>query len=249
MKPAIISYDTPGPGWEIYESELLLPIENAHRSARRAFGEWKADGTIPADAIYREARWVDGGFVGAIQLIECIPGHLYWLRSRNLALGVFKDTDNGFVGVREKFYSLYLFTEYHHDTGPPFGTATPVEDLGPCPIADLAEYHHIDRFAVRNRDLFDWLRLEEHKLGMSHARRDLHNTFAEWALGKMDEKFRDGATDILHDIIADVVDSAQLAVASLAHKCDSCMTDPLALAKEVRLTVEDYVANNYGDDQ
>lgn len=75
-----------------------------------------------------------------IPLSECIDGHLYRIQSRNLAFGVFKKSDNGFVGIREKFDSHFLFTEYHWDQGPPFGTVQPVEDLGPCPITELREH-------------------------------------------------------------------------------------------------------------
>jgi hypothetical protein len=64
--------------------------------------------------------------------IERVQGHLYRLRSRNLHLGVY-DGDGGFIGIREKFGDRYLFTEYDCRCGPPYGTATPVEDLGPAP--------------------------------------------------------------------------------------------------------------------
>lgn len=70
---------------------------------------------------------------------ECVRGHLYRLRSRNLVLGVF-DGREGFVGLRYKFDDEpFLFTEYHYDRGAPFGTARPEEALGPCPVKDLRE--------------------------------------------------------------------------------------------------------------
>lgn len=58
-----------------------------------------------------------------------VHGRLYRLRSRNLETGVWNAPAKGFIGVREKFGSRYLFTEYHYDTGAPFGTATPTEDM------------------------------------------------------------------------------------------------------------------------
>lgn len=67
------------------------------------------------------------------------PGYLYRLRSRNLALGVYREDCHGFVGIREKFDSLFLFTEYHYDTGGSVGTAMPEEELEPCPVTDLRE--------------------------------------------------------------------------------------------------------------
>jgi hypothetical protein len=71
-------------------------------------------------------------------MTECIKGHVYKLRSRNLAYGIY-DGNNGFIGIREKFGDLYLFTEYHWDQGPPYGTVRPEEDLGPYPSDDLRE--------------------------------------------------------------------------------------------------------------
>lgn len=66
-----------------------------------------------------------------IAVADCKRGHLYRVRSRNLAFGLFvPEKENGFIGIREKFGRLYLFTEYHWDNGAPFGTVRPVEDLG-----------------------------------------------------------------------------------------------------------------------
>jgi hypothetical protein len=40
------------------------------------------------------------------------------------------DGTRGFIGLRTKFDSTFLFTEYHWDTGEPHGTVKPTEDLG-----------------------------------------------------------------------------------------------------------------------
>ena len=74
-----------------------------------------------------------------IPINDCQHGHLYRIYSRNLNLGVFRADDNGFVGTRLKFDRRYLFTEFHWDTGPPFGTANPLELIVKCPIEDLSE--------------------------------------------------------------------------------------------------------------
>ena len=67
-----------------------------------------------------------------IPLDQCITGPLYRIHSRNLKLGIF-DGKTGFIGIRLKFGFKYLFTEYHWDQGPPYGTVQPKEDLGPIP--------------------------------------------------------------------------------------------------------------------
>lgn len=89
-------------------------------------------------------------------------GHLYRIKSRNLPYGVF-DGKSGFIGIREKFLELYLFTEYDYDDGPPFGTVRVLEDLGPSGIepiegtwaADGSRTFHV------NQDLYDYLAAAE----------------------------------------------------------------------------------------
>lgn len=68
-----------------------------------------------------------------IPLNECIKGHLYRIHSRNLTMGVFNGKD-GFIGIRKKFDSLYLFTEFHWDVPAGcFATVRPLEDLSVVP--------------------------------------------------------------------------------------------------------------------
>jgi hypothetical protein len=64
-----------------------------------------------------------------IPLTECKPRKLYRLTSRNLTLGVFEAENRGFLGLRRKFGSTFVFEEYHWDCGPPYGTASPYEEL------------------------------------------------------------------------------------------------------------------------
>lgn len=68
-----------------------------------------------------------------IPLADCKHGYLYKIRSRNLLFGVFNEKSKGFIGIREKFGHEYLFTEYHHDTGPPFGTVSPISKMEKVP--------------------------------------------------------------------------------------------------------------------
>lgn len=59
---------------------------------------------------------------------KCIRGRVYRLQCRNLALGVFNGT-SGFIGIRTKFEHRYLATEFHWDTGAPFGTVSEAVDM------------------------------------------------------------------------------------------------------------------------
>lgn len=76
---------------------------------------------------------------------KCREGYVYRIRSRNLDLGIFHRKpglggfESGFIGIREKFGNLYLFTEYHHDDGAPFGTVYPESEVEKCPVEDLCE--------------------------------------------------------------------------------------------------------------
>ena len=90
-----------------------------------------------------------------IKLEDCEHGKVYELHSRNLSIGVFNKADNGFIGIRYKFGSEYLFTEYHWDTGEPYGTVKP-QKL----IAALPEEIPCDEeiSLVENKALFDFLK-------------------------------------------------------------------------------------------
>lgn len=68
-----------------------------------------------------------------IPLADCKPRWLYYVPCRNFSLGVFHEEEKGFIGLREKFGSVFLATEYHWDTGAPYGTAVPIEALEPIP--------------------------------------------------------------------------------------------------------------------
>lgn len=64
-----------------------------------------------------------------LKIEECKQRKIYRLQSRNLAYGVF-DGKNGFIGIRSKFGHEYLFTEYHYDADPHYGTVRPIEEVG-----------------------------------------------------------------------------------------------------------------------
>jgi len=90
-----------------------------------------------------------------------------WQNCRNLSYGVY-DGKEGFIGIREKFGHEFLFTEYHFDQGPPFGTVHTIIDTG----IDVPEGIEL-KTIVRNREkntfrtyeaLFEWLKKQEEAL-------------------------------------------------------------------------------------
>ncbi len=85
-----------------------------------------------------------------IPLANCKHGYTYKINSRNLSFGVYDKDTQGFVGIRTKFGERYLFTEFHWDTGAPFGTVRPKKELEKCPIQNLDE-------SYKNTDLFNYL--------------------------------------------------------------------------------------------
>lgn len=78
-----------------------------------------------------------------IPMEQCKNGYLYRIHSRNLAYGVYREKVQGFIGIREKFGHEYLFTEFHWDTGEPFGTVQPAREIEPCP-SDIELTEHYD---------------------------------------------------------------------------------------------------------
>lgn len=75
-----------------------------------------------------------------IPLDECVDRGVYEIRSRNLAVGVFRKATGGFIGIREKFGSRYLFEEYHWES-PAFATVRPVRLIEMLPDGiEVREY-------------------------------------------------------------------------------------------------------------
>ncbi len=90
-----------------------------------------------------------------IALKECKDGYIYTIDARNAILGIFSEKENGFIISRHKFSSNYLFTEYHWDTGPPYGTAKPYKKLQKMPTGIEAEksiLEYLNRLAEKVKD-------------------------------------------------------------------------------------------------
>lgn len=129
-----------------------VAVRSQIRRNRRTF----ARGTCVLDAQLHRAglrplRVTKGNRKPHIPLRSCIDGHVYRIDSRNLSYGVFHAAVEGFTGIRNKFGWNYLFTEFHWDQGPPYGTVTPLEDLGPLPALIT------DNLQLENQPLFAYL--------------------------------------------------------------------------------------------
>ena len=102
-----------------------------------------------------------------IPIDQCQHGWLYRVYSRNLNLGVYRESDRGFVGIREKMGHRFLFTEFHWDTGAPYGTANPLEQLCECPVTTLDEYLSLStEELIANEELFNWIETQGQRLGI-----------------------------------------------------------------------------------
>lgn len=88
---------------------------------------------------------------------ECVPGHIYRIRSRNLSHGQYGYDFRKlpmFEGIRTKFSDRYLAIEYHWDVGPPHGTAKPLEDLGRLPEGEDL-FHYLESLK-KEEQLVQW---------------------------------------------------------------------------------------------
>lgn len=86
---------------------------------------------------------------------DCKHGYTYRIHSRNLVVGVFNEKLSGFVGIREKFGDHFLFIEFHHDNGPPFGTVRPLREIEKCPVEDIRD--HLDTICCECEKKANWI--------------------------------------------------------------------------------------------
>lgn len=89
-------------------------------------------------------------------------GGIYLVHSRNLVAGAYRPSTKGFIGIRTKFDSRYLFEEYHKGSGAPHGTVWPIAYMGQVPDGVLVREHMYpsseEKFPL-NKELFDVLEL------------------------------------------------------------------------------------------
>jgi hypothetical protein len=68
-----------------------------------------------------------------IPMTKCKNGYVYYIHARNSHIGIYDEKEKGFIISRHKFNDNYLFTEYHWDTGAPYGTVKPIKKLCKAP--------------------------------------------------------------------------------------------------------------------
>lgn len=77
-----------------------------------------------------------------LPMTEMIAGGVYLIKARNASVGIWNPDDNSFHIIRSKFGSSFLCSEYHWDTGAPFGTVKPLKHLSDYSGVDF--YEHIE---------------------------------------------------------------------------------------------------------
>lgn len=96
-----------------------------------------------------------------IELNNLVVRNLYKVDARNFSLAVW--TGEYFIGIRQKFNSTFLSTEYHWDTDPNFGTCKPLEDTGlsvPKDIELICDVHYEEdgnKYFKTYKPLLNWL--------------------------------------------------------------------------------------------
>src|SRR4051812_37827600 len=103
-----------------------------------------------------------------IPMSECIKGRVYKINCRNLPYGVY-DGSEGFIGIREKFGSFYLFTEYHYDHGAPFGTVSGHADLGIDIPVDIQIKEHLDTYDIITNRHVEYVNGISNPLGITNV--------------------------------------------------------------------------------
>ena len=68
-----------------------------------------------------------------IPIDKCRDGFVYHIHARNAYVGIYDEKEKGFIICRHKFNDIFLFTEYHWDTGEPYGTVKPLHEIEKAP--------------------------------------------------------------------------------------------------------------------
>lgn len=92
----------------------------------------------------------------SIPMSELVDRRVYRIRSRNLVVGAWRAATQGFIGIRQKFGDLYLFEEYHYETGAPYGTAHAIEYLGVVVPPEIPMVENLDSLCAQHYRRVEW---------------------------------------------------------------------------------------------
>ena len=107
------------------------------------------------------------GMKNYIPVFDLVHRGVYEIHSRNLWLGVWDVTNKGFVGIREKMGSRYLFTEYHYDHDPYVGTVRPNRLIEMLPN-DISLVESFGPFCNEHRLPVMWVQVDHDTKGYFH---------------------------------------------------------------------------------
>ena len=83
-----------------------------------------------------------------LPITQLEDGCIYLIHARNSYVGIWRASVRGFTLVREKFGRRFLSTEFHWDTGAPFGTVKPFVKVS-GPVEPDCRRHTLDQTEVQ----------------------------------------------------------------------------------------------------
>ena len=100
----------------------------------------------------------DPKYVTRVPVTELKEGHAYVIKARNGSVGVYRHRPDGstwspltYELARNKWGETFIDTEYDYSAGAPFGTVTPLREIGAVP----------DDVAGDRVKLLEWIQAQE----------------------------------------------------------------------------------------
>jgi hypothetical protein len=91
-----------------------------------------------------------------LKIDEMKPFYTYKINARNGRVGIWRPKTQDFLLKRTKFYNTFTFGEFHYDTGAPFGTARPIEELEQSPFTEDDLHSRTMTWEEAGREKPDW---------------------------------------------------------------------------------------------
>ena len=135
-----------------------------------------------------------------ISIEDCKDGYYYLIDARNADTGVFRSSDNAFIIARHKFGDVFLFPEFHWETGAPYGTAKPELELEQAlPCLPWIQGATAECSLEDEQSMLDWIHGAEirHDIEFKRCQKNIiknYITFDEAVPWHLVEKWTDEAT-------------------------------------------------------